>query len=37
LTTSNIVGNILDFESMAIDNVVAIKIVQLATIKVQAT
>lgn len=37
LTTSNIFGNILDFESMTIDNVVAIKIVQLATIKVQVT
>jgi len=37
LTTSNTVGNILDFESMAIDNVVAIKIMQLVTIKIQAT
>jgi hypothetical protein len=37
LTTSNMVGNILDFESTAIDNVVAIKIMQLATIKIQAT
>jgi hypothetical protein len=36
LTTSNIVGNILDFESMAID-VATIKNVKLATIKVQAT
>jgi hypothetical protein len=36
-TTSNIVGHILNFESMAICNVEAIKIVQLATIKVQAT
>jgi len=37
LTTSNIAGNIFDFESTKIDNVVAIKIMQLATIKIQAT
>jgi hypothetical protein len=37
LTMSNIVGNNSNVESMAICNVVAIKIVQLIAIKVQAT